>query len=267
MARAVARPAAPWKRAVPAPGHPPVRPRAGIGSALVVLVWIPSVLLLDTGASLGQQRLLGLATWLLLAVLLLREDPLTRLQVGVVVGYATLVELIFSGLLGTYVYRLDRAGAVTSLLDRVPAFVPPGHGLVYLAAVVLGRRVPVWTVHAAMLGVAGYAVWGLVFSPQLDVLGALWAVCLLWFLARGRAPRVYASAFVVITFLEVLGTSLGTWRWGAHDPVLGWIAIGNPPSGAAGGYCFFDAAALALAPLMLGWLRRGRPGRAAVPGP
>lgn len=235
-----------------------MRPRAGIASALVVLGWIPAVLLLDRGASLGEQRLLGLATWLLLAVLLLREDALTRLQVGVVVVYAALVELTFSGLLGTYVYRLDRAGEVTSLLDRVPAFVPPGHGLVYLAAVVLGRRAPRWTVPAAMVGVVGYALWGLLVSPQLDVLGALWAGCLLWFLARGRAPRVYASAFVVVTLLEVLGTSLGTWRWGAHDPVLGWIAIGNPPSGAAGGYCFFDAAALVLAPLLLGRLRRAR---------
>ncbi len=225
-----------------------------------MLLWIPAVLVLDRGASLGGQRLLGLATWLLLAVLLLREDALTRLQVGVVVGYATLVELTFSGLLGTYVYRLDRAGQVSSLLDRVPAFVPPGHGLVYLAAVVLGRRAPGWTVPAAMAGVTGYALWGLVASPQRDVLGALWAGCLLWFLVRGRAPRVYASAFLVVTALEVLGTSLGTWRWGAHDPVLGWIAIGNPPSGAAGGYCFFDAAALAIAPLLLTWLR-GRRGR------
>lgn len=223
-------------------------------------MWVPAVLVLDRGASLGGQRLLGLATWLLLAVLLLREDALTRLQVGVVVVYATLVELTFSGLLGTYVYRLDRAGQVSSLLDRVPAFVPPGHGLVYLAAVVLGRRAPRWTVPAAMLGVTGYALWGLLVSPQRDVLGALWAGCLLWFLVRGRAPRVYASAFLVVTVLEVLGTSLGTWRWGAHDPVLGWIAIGNPPSGAAGGYCFFDAAALAIAPLLLAKLcpRRDR---------
>lgn len=241
-------------------GAPPsVAPRAGVGSALAVLVWIPAVLVLDRHATLGWQRLLGLATWLLLIALLRRENVLTRLQVGVVVAYATLVEVVFSGLLGTYVYRLDRAGEVHALLDRVPAFVPPGHGLVYLAAVVLARRAPRWSVTVAMVGVAGYALWGLLVSPQLDVLGALWAGCLLWFMVRGRAPRVYASAFVVVTFLEVLGTSLGTWRWGAHDPVLGWIAIGNPPSGAAGGYCFFDAAALTVAPLLLAGLRRWRP--------
>ena len=41
------------------------------------------MLLADRGASLAEQRLLGLATWLLLGVLLLVEVALTRLQVGV----------------------------------------------------------------------------------------------------------------------------------------------------------------------------------------
>jgi hypothetical protein len=103
------------------------------------------------------------------------------------------------------------------------------------------------------------------------VLGALWAGCLLWFLARGRAPRVYAAAFVVVTYLEIVGTSLGTWAWQPADTVTGWIAIGNPPSGAAGGYCFFDAAALTLAPILLTLIRRLRrtpePEPAAEPVP
>jgi len=232
--------------------------------ALVVLVWIPAVLLTDRAASLGEQRLLGLGTWLLLAVLLLREDPLTRLQVGVVVAYATLIEYTFAGGLGVYVYRLESAGTVTHWYDQVPTFVPPGHGLVYLAAILLGRRAPRVAVPLAAAGVAAYAVWGLTLAPRLDVLGALWAGCLLWFLVRGRAPQVYAAAFLVVTYLEILGTSIGTWAWQPADTVTGWIAIGNPPSGAAGGYCFFDAAALTIAPLLLRLVRRRRP---AVPTP
>src|SRR3954470_4501664 len=104
-----------------------------------MMVWIPAVLLSDRGASLGEQRLLGLATWLLLAVLLFKEDAMTRLQVGVVVVYATLIEYTFAGGLGVYVYRLESAGQVHAWYDQVPAFVPPGHGLVYLAAILLGR--------------------------------------------------------------------------------------------------------------------------------
>jgi hypothetical protein len=242
-----------------------VRPARLIGSgrapmlrAVAVLVWIPSVLLADRGADLAGQRLLGLATWALLALLLAIEDPLTRLQVGVVVVYATLIEYSFAGGLGVYVYRLEESGVAHAWYDQVPAFVPPGHGLVYLAAVLLGRRAPRIAVPLAAVGVTGYALWGLTLSPRLDVLGALWAGCLLWFLARGRAPRVYAAAFLVVTYLEIVGTSLGTWAWQPADTVTGWIAIGNPPSGAAGGYCFFDAAALTVAPLVLAGIRRRR---------
>jgi hypothetical protein len=235
--------------------------------ALVVLVWIPAVLVADRFSSLDEQRLLGLATWVLLAVLLIREDALTRLQVGVVVAYASVIEFTFAGGLGVYVYRLESAGVAHAWYDQVPAFVPPGHGLVYLAALLLGRRAPKSAVPVAAVGVLGYAIWGLTLGPRLDVLGAIWAACLLWFLARGRAPRVYAAAFVVVSYLEILGTSLGTWAWQSADTVTGWIAIGNPPSGAAGGYCFFDAAALTLAPILLQLLRRRRGAAVARPAP
>src|SRR4051794_37493711 len=95
----------------------------------VVLAWITSVLLLDRDASLLQQRLLGVGTWLVLLALLSRESTRTRAQVAVVVVFATAVEYCFAGWLGVYVYRLD----------GVPWFVPPGHGLVYLGALAIGR--------------------------------------------------------------------------------------------------------------------------------
>jgi hypothetical protein len=63
-----------------------------------------------------------------------------------------------------------------------------------------------------------------------------------------------------VTWLELLGTQLRTWVWQPVDPV-GWLSIGNPPSGAAGGYGWFDLAALAVAPTLLGWWWRVR-GRA-----
>jgi hypothetical protein len=210
--------------------------------ALVVLVWVPLVLVADVGVGLGTQRALGVGTWVLLIMLLRSESGHTRAQVAVVVAYATVVEYTCSPLLGVYTYRLH----------NVPAFVPPGHGLVYLAALVIGRsgvlarfgRLPVV---AVLVGGGGYALWGLGWSPRLDVLGALWFGCLALWLVRGRAPLVYVGAFVVVTYLELLGTAIGTWTWSTYDPT-GLIAIGNPPSGAAGGYGFFDAAAMALAP-------------------
>ena len=208
-----------------------------------VLAWIPLVLVLDRGASMTEQRLLGVGTWLLLIALLWRESMRTRAQVAVVVVFATLVEYCFAGWLGVYVYRLH----------DVPWFVPPGHGLVYLGALAIGRsdvvrRQARWLVPAT-LGVAGaYAVWGLFLSGRTDVLGAFWFACLALFLLRGKNPLVFVGAFFVVTYLELLGTSLGTWTWQVRDPILGLVAMGNPPSGAAGGYGFFDAGALWLAP-------------------
>ena len=214
----------------------------------VVVGWVAVVLGVDTGASLGQQRLLGAGTWVLLLVLLRGESRATRIQVGVVVVYATVIEYVFSHWLGVYVYRLE----------NVPAFVPPGHGLVYLAAFAIGRSAYAHRHSRALVGtvlvVGGlWAVWGVTLSPTPDALGLFWYGCLVLFTWRGERPLLYAGAFFVVTYLEVVGTSLGTWAWQPLDPVLGLVTIGNPPSGIAGGYAFFDAAALALTPRLLGW--------------
>lgn len=213
---------------------------------VVVAVWAALTLLLDRGASLWEQRGLGLLTWVLLLALLRGESRATRVQIGVVVVYASVIEYVFAGYLGVYVYRLE----------NVPAFVPPGHGLVYLAALAIGRSVwahrSTWLVPATLSACGLWAVWGLTLSPQKDLLGAFWFGCLLAFSRFGKSPLVYAGAFLIVSYLEILGTSLGTWTWQAHDPT-GLIPIGNPPSGIAGGYAWFDAAALSLTPKLLAW--------------
>src|SRR3954453_8131181 len=170
----------------------------------VVLSWIPVVLLVDRGAPMSQQRLLGVGTWLLLVALLWREDNRTRAQVAVVVVFATVVEYCFAGWLGVYVYRLHLHG-----LDGVPWFVPPGHGLVYLGALAIGRS-PYVERHRRVLVpptlvlAGGYAAWGLLLSGRRDVLGAFWFCCLAAFLLRGRQPTVFVGAFLVVTYLELL---------------------------------------------------------------
>ena len=241
-------------------------PRRSAAVLGLVVGWLAAALLLDSavpggGATRGQQHLLGVGTWLLLLGLLRRETLHVRVQVGVVVVFATVVEYVFSEWLGTYEYRLG----------TVPVFVPPGHGLVYLAALSFAR-LPWAQRHgralvAAVLVVGGaWALWGLTLSPTHDALGAFWYGCLVLFAWRGRSPLVYVGAFLVVSYLEIAGTSLGTWRWGEVDPVLGWITIGNPPSGIAGGYAWFDAAALAAAPWITRRLTR-HDGRRDAPDP
>ena len=221
---------------------PSARRDIGI-AAFVALIWIPAALALDVGAGLTRQYLIGAATWACLLALLRGESRMARIQVGIVVEYATAIEYIFSDWLGAYVYRLN----------NVPAFVPPGHGLVYLAALALGRsewiRARARAVTYGVLAIgAVYAASGLFLSHRSDVVGAFWYGCLALFLVRGRSPLVYAAAFGIVTYLELMGTALGTWTWSAYDPVLGSLSLGNPPSGGAGAYCFLDAAGLCLAP-------------------
>jgi hypothetical protein len=211
-----------------------------------IAAWAAATLLLDKHASLWEQRGLGLITWVLLLALLKGESRATRVQVGVVVVFASLVEYVFAGWLGVYVYRLH----------NVPSFVPPGHGLIYLAALAIGRSAwahrTTWLVPVTLTACGAWALWGLTLSPQLDVLGAFWFGCLLVFSRVGKSPLVYAGAFLVVSALEILGTSLGTWTWQTHDPT-GIVPIGNPPSGVSGGYAWFDAAALYFAPRLLVW--------------
>lgn len=214
--------------------------------ALVVLLWIVLGLGAESQVGLFGQRVLGVVTWAVLLGLLWRESVATRAQVAVVIVFATLIEYCFAGWLGVYVYRFE----------NVPTFVPPGHGLVYLGALCIGRsalarRAGPLLIAGTVVGGGLWALWGVTLSRRPDVLGAFWFCCLVGFMLRGRQPLVYAGAFVIVSTLELVGTSLGTWTWSTIDPIMGWVSMGNPPSGAAGGYGWFDAAAIALAPALV----------------
>ena len=207
-------------------------------------------LALDRYADLGGQMLLALCTWIFLGIVFVYLTPMERAQTSVVIVVATCAEVIGSVIWGVYAYRLG----------NLPLFVPPGHGFVYLTGLRISQtgwarrhtRALVWI---AMAGVGLWAVLGLVALGRVDAAGAVGAAVLLLFLWRGRAPAVYAGVFLAVAFLEIYGTAVGTWRWAAEVPGLG-VPDGNPPSGAASGYVFFDIAALALAPwLLLAWSR------------
>ena len=232
-------------------------------SLLVILAWIPAALWLDRTASVTGQVVLGVVTVALLIVLTATKPTIVRWQVGIVVVFATVIELVFSGWLGVYEYRLG----------AVPAYVPAGHGLVYLAALDFGdwrwaqrhSRVLVRATVVVVIAVAFYALIG----TRHDVLGAFWALCLLGFLMWGRAPLLFVGAFWVVTWLEVLGTRWGVWTWQPVDTIAGWVSMGNPPSVAAGGYGWFDLVAVAgagwLAAKVQPWFKKGRTASSSKP--
>jgi len=239
--------------------HQPAPSRdASLLTPVLLMGWLSAVLwfdraeALDESAGLWLQRGLGVGTWAVLVVALRWFTPLVRTQTVIVVLVATVVEYLFSPTLEVYLYRFE----------NVPAYVPPGHGLVYLSAFALGHA-PVVRRHLgaatmAVLSVGGvWAAYGWLLAERPDALGFFWFACLAGFLLWGPSREVYVGAFVVVSHLELLGTSLGNWAWRAQDPMLG-VSIGNPPSGAAGGYGWFDLAALLGAPYLLLVVRRTR---------
>jgi hypothetical protein len=212
--------------------------RAALVTLAVAVPYTAAGLWADRGVAHGGQLLLGLLTAIVLACLLLLHPRSIRVQTLGVVGIATLGEVVGSLVWGLYSYRLD----------NLPAFVPPGHGLVFLCGVSLatlasGRRATLLGI--AVLGAAAWGVAGVTVLPSPDVVGLIGCAFLVGVVLRTRR-QVYAGVFLVVAALELYGTAIGTWTWEGAVPGLG-LSQGNPPSGVASGYVVFDILALALA--------------------
>ena len=225
--------------------------------ALAIIAFIGVLLAVDTQVDARAQLLLGLAAWIALALALRGVPPLLRAQALVVVVVATCAEVVGSIIWGVYTYRLE----------NLPSFVPPCHGLVYVAGVSLAvwaapRKE--WLVRVALVGVVAWGIAGVTVLPRADVGGAIGAALLAVYLLRGRAPEIYAGVFLVVAWLELYGTAIGTWEWAVTIPGTN-VPQGNPPSGVASGYVWFDIVALALAPALIRWGARIRSGWRALP--
>lgn len=216
--------------------------------AAFTFVCVAICLTTDAHAAIEKQNALGVCGWVFLLGLLLGETVEIRVQVGIAVIFATIGEHFASPYMEGYIYRFH----------NVPAYVPPGHGMVYLTAVALARS-GLFQTYAREIAkfvvlICGmWSLWGISGIPDHgDAVGAMLFCVFLAYLFKGRSPMVYLAAFFITTWLELIGTAAGTWKWVPIDPVLGW-SQGNPPSGVAAWYCLVDAVAMGGAvPVMIG---------------
>jgi FtsH-binding integral membrane protein len=221
---------------------------AGLGAA-----YLATLLALDHFEGYPEQLALGVVTWVVLIGALRQATLDRRAQALAVVAFATIGEATGSLLWGVYRYRLH----------NLPLFVPPAHGIVYLTGIALSVAMQRHTrtlVAAAAIAATTWGLLGLTVLPRLDVAGAIGVPVLLLFLWRSRYRAIYAGVFLVVAALELYGTAIGTWRWASQLPGLG-VPDGNPPSGVAAGYVWFDVMALLTAPLALSLMRRRRASR------
>ena len=219
--------------------------------------YLLALLAADTQLGWHGQLVLGGITWIVLLAALRPLPALARAQALGVVIFATAGEVTGSLVWGVYRYRLH----------NLPLFIPPAHGLVYLSGLALASLVPGRRlVAAAAVGAVAWGRAGLTILPRRDVAGAIGIPLLCLFLWRSRSRAIYAGVFLVVGALELYGTSIGTWRWAAHLPGTG-IPDGNPPSGVASGYVWFDVMALLAAPWLVALGHGVRPSAAAEPAP
>lgn len=216
--------------------------------AVFTFVTVTICLTTDAYAPQSIQYLLAMFGWVFLLAFLRKESRYVCAQVAVAVCFAVIGEYFASIYMQGYIYRFG----------NLPAYVPAGHGLVYLTAVALGRS-GLFQRNARQLAIfvvcicSLWTLWGISsFTSRLDLIGAVLFVVFLLFLFKGRSPMVYLGAFFITSWLEIVGTSAGTWAWAIIDPASK-LPQGNPPSGVAAWYCLVDAVAIAGAqPLLQG---------------
>jgi hypothetical protein len=217
-----------------------------------MVVFFAAMLAIDHWSDERGQLAIALVTWV---VLFLACRPLSaerRAQALLVVGVATCGEIVGSLIWGVYTYRLE----------NLPLFVPPGHGLVYLTGLHLSetrllKRHPRPFVAVVLAFAGAWMLAGLTVLPRTDVVGAVGAVAFAYCVVRSRARAAYCGVFVAVAALEIYGTAIGTWQWKEVLPGTG-LPNGNPPSGVASGYVFFDVVAMALAPRLVTGVRSVR---------
>ena len=149
---------------------------------------------------------------------------------------------------GVYHYRLH----------NLPLFVPPAHGLVYLAGLSLATALA----HARALVCAAAAIasgWALARAhgaAARDVAGAVGVPLLLRLPLAVASRGIYAASSSSSPPRAVRDGDRHV-ALGGELPGLG-IPDGNPPSGVASGYVWFDVMALLVAPWLVSAARRLR---------
>jgi len=211
-----------------------------------------TILLLGADGQLHDRRaqlVLGAITLGVLCVCARCAPRERRLELWLCVPVATVFEIFGSLIWGGYTYRFH----------NIPAYVPPGHALVYVFGIT-AASLPLVRAHERRVGhvvlaiCTAWTVAGLTVLPlwthRIDASGALIWPLFAWCILRSGRSSLFAGIWLATATLEIAGTWAGDWTW---HPVAPWshLPSGNPPSAIAAGYAVIDGAVLLLAPLVV----------------
>lgn len=195
--------------------------------ALLICAVIIFGLALDQYWPFWGQTLVSAGVWALLLYWIHVAPREQRITLIACVAYATAGECFLSLVWGLYDYRLG----------NIPAFVPPGHALLFMLGAMITAYVRDWITWFVPLAAAPFVIFLAVIG--VDTFGLLMFAMLLACMIFSRARKLYAVMFVLALAMEIYGTALGNWAWRLDVPWLGMSTI-NPPLTAGVFYCVLD---------------------------
>jgi len=196
--------------------------RAALICAVIILG-----LAFDQFVPFWGQTLTSAGVWALLLYWIYHTQREQRITLIACVSFATLGECFLSLLWGLYDYRLG----------NIPAFVPPGHALLFMLGAMITVYVRNWIIWFVPLAATPFVIFLAVTGA--DTFGLAMFALLLACMVLSRARKLYAVMFVLALAMEIYGTALGNWAWRPVVPWLGMATI-NPPLTAGVFYCVLD---------------------------
>ncbi|MGL5741737.1 MAG: hypothetical protein ACRCXC_03890 [Legionella sp.] len=143
-------------------------------------------------------------------------------------------EVLGSLILVLYQYRLK----------NITMYIPLGHAMIYASVYYLSTEPLVWKYHKEIENLLGKFAFVAAFMSLMvlhDVACFLCYILFLFILSYRNKPLFYLSMFVMVYYVEFLGTDFSAWQWygvlGNHPHLP---TIGYTPSSAAGLYVLID---------------------------
>ncbi|MEC8721264.1 MAG: hypothetical protein VXX50_02405 [Candidatus Thermoplasmatota archaeon] len=141
-----------------------------------------------------------------------------RIEMLVVLGFATPMELFFSEVWLIYEYQRQ----------LMPLYVPVGHWFLFDLGRRIAAKLPTGRKIASWIVLPFIPLTILMAYSGVDTSGILLLIIMFGFVRWGPAPMLYAVMGWLALGMELWGTWLGTWEWATNVPWTGLTAW-NPP--------------------------------------
>lgn len=159
-----------------------------------------------------------------------------------------MIYAVILGVIGEHFFSIG-LDMYTYRLGNVPLYVPPGHAIVYMAAIFFCKQSIVKKYRLTLekyftIFILVYSTLFLIFAQ--DIFGFVMSLLVIFLLQKHPRERLFFfSMYIVVAFLEIIGTNYGCWSWPKTAyGVIPFLKSSNPPSGISLFYFLLDLGCL-----------------------